>query len=124
LSHFSPSTLTQLLLTTGYKIISLETNVVSKEISVLAIPDENNVIDLALSTPVKDIIALVNKYIDFIFTIIADVKNLQAKGPFGIFGTAIGATWLYNYFSDATCFVDEDPNRIGKKHFGKPIHAP
>ena len=49
-----------------------------------------------------------------------------ARSPkFGIFGTAISATWLDAQTDRAAqFFVDEDQNRIGKSHLGRPILAP
>ena len=47
-----------------------------------------------------------------------------ARG-FGIFGTSIAATWLQTQLGGAaTFFVDEDPNRIGRRLLGQPILSP
>ena len=43
----------------------------------------------------------------------------------GVFGTSIAATWLAQHLADRIAFfVDEDPTRIGRSHFGRPIIAP
>jgi hypothetical protein len=43
----------------------------------------------------------------------------------GILGTAIAATWLDAQSGGvAGFFVDEDPNRIGKAHRGRPVYSP
>jgi SAM-dependent methyltransferase len=49
----------------------------------------------------------------------------RSAGEFGIFGTAIAATWLFGPLADrVTFFVDEDPARIGQMHEGLRILAP
>ncbi len=49
----------------------------------------------------------------------------DAGGKLGIFGTSISATWLDGALGHrADFFVDEDPGRIGREHFGRPILSP
>jgi hypothetical protein len=60
-------------------------------------------------------------------SVAAGAKRLAASGRrFGVFGTSIAANWLSGVVGpDAIDFyVDEDPGRIGRSHFGKPIIAP
>jgi hypothetical protein len=58
-------------------------------------------------------------------TIAATVLSHAGLPGFGIFGTAIAATWLDAQTGHpARFFVDEDPNRVGKQHMGRPILAP
>jgi len=43
----------------------------------------------------------------------------------GIFGSSNVAVWLNGIFDDQIkFFVDEDPNRIGKNLYNKPIFSP
>ena len=49
-------------------------------------------------------------------------QTQQITGECGIFGSSISATWLSEALQTRLrFFVDEDPNRIGKAHLGKPI---
>lgn len=49
----------------------------------------------------------------------------KTQVPLGIFGTSIAATWLAgNLDGGFQFFVDEDPNRIGRVHMGKPVVSP
>ena len=58
-------------------------------------------------------------------SILAKVEPLTTRPGFGLFGTAIAATWLdAQTGQSARFFVDEDTNRIGKTHLGRPILAP
>jgi len=57
--------------------------------------------------------------------ILAKVEPLAKRDNFGLFGTAIAATWLDAQFNRAArFFVDEDLNRVGKTHLGRPILSP
>ena len=57
--------------------------------------------------------------------ILAKVEPLTTRPDFGLFGTAIAATWLDAQTGQAArFFVDEDVNRIGRTHLGRPILAP
>jgi hypothetical protein len=52
-------------------------------------------------------------------------QGQSATGPVGIFGTSISATWLAAALGNKVeFFVDEDINRIGRKHMGYPIYSP
>ena len=53
------------------------------------------------------------------------VRDRAATGATGIFGTSIAGTWLAAEMGErAGFFLDEDPNRIGRRHMGRPILAP
>jgi SAM-dependent methyltransferase len=55
----------------------------------------------------------------------ATTKAAEGSAAFGLFGTAIAATWLFGPLGDRVgFFVDEDPSRIGQHHEGRPILAP
>jgi hypothetical protein len=57
--------------------------------------------------------------------ILAKVEPLTKHANFGLFGTAIAATWLDAQLNGAAkFFVDEDRNRVGREHLGRPILAP
>jgi len=57
--------------------------------------------------------------------ILTQVQPLARRPDFGLFGTAIAATWLDAQTNlSARFFVDEDANRIGRTHLGRPILAP
>ena len=59
----------------------------------------------------------------FLSNTLASSNICVKKRQFAIFGSSIFATWLSNYLKKINCFVDEDKNRIGKIHQGKPICA-
>ena len=52
-------------------------------------------------------------------------KSIPKEKSRGIWGTAIAATWLYSVMNqEVDFFVDEDPNRIGQTHLGRPVYSP
>lgn len=123
LFHFSPESLYNVLYLAGFTVICLRTDVVAKEISLFAVPNlqkSNSRMDINW----QEIKLLINQYIKANFQFIADTEQMQRQGEFAIFGTSISATWLYSYFSNVSFFLDEDPSRIGKTHFNKPIYFP
>jgi SAM-dependent methyltransferase len=49
----------------------------------------------------------------------------RAAAHFGLFGSSIAATWLTGILGDRVkFFVEEDANRIGRTHLGRPILRP
>jgi hypothetical protein len=57
---------------------------------------------------------------------VVDAAADSARGAtsFGLFGTAIAATWLFGPLAEhVSFFVDEDAARIGREHEGRPILA-
>ena len=62
-------------------------------------------------------------------SLLRNIKNtalkLAKKKSFGIFGTSIAGTWLFNELqSQVEFFVDEDPNRIGLNYLDRPVYHP
>ena len=52
-------------------------------------------------------------------------SSLAKSKSFGIFGTSINALWLFGELElDVKFFVDEDPSRVGKKLYGRPVIDP
>lgn len=122
LTHLVPENFVNILARAGFELISLETNVVSKEITLMAKVSNSPVRNINID--ISNMNLVVNNHIKLIDRILRDTAQIKKKGDFGIFGTSIAATWLYSNFPEASFFIDEDPNRIGKTFFDKPIYAP
>jgi hypothetical protein len=55
----------------------------------------------------------------------AFAAGIAERGNFGIFGTSIGAGWLYGELDgNVDFFADEDTDRIGNTFLGKEIIGP
>ncbi len=124
ITHLMPDNLLYILSKAGFDMIDIKTDIVSKEISVIATPGTGNVTIKNAKTDLNFVTKLLNEHFQFINQIIKNAKKLKSNGEFGIFGTSISATWLYNYCPEVKFFLDEDPNRVGKTLFDKPIYSP
>ena len=52
-------------------------------------------------------------------------RKLSSEGQIGLFGTSIAGTWLFAELEGAVSFfVDEDPQRVGKRWQGRPVYDP
>lgn len=127
LIHFSPSSLKNLLLLSGFKIKTLATNWISKEISLLAYSQNHYFDDLTNLNAAKDDSDLIYQKINGYVRWLNQLRQLATdiateRYSFGLFGTSIAATWLASQLIEKIdFFVDEDINRIGRDHLGRPV---
>lgn len=122
--HFSSETLAYLVRRAGFDIRCVATDWVSKEISLVAVPSADTEFHAEMPKPNSqlNVIQQVTWLTDFVDSAI---KASAVPGTVGLFGTSIAATWLWPAVSERVqFFVEEDPNRIGRTHFGRPILAP
>jgi SAM-dependent methyltransferase len=123
-SHFSAGTLANLTAAAGYEVLQAAEAWVPKEITVVArrpvvFPEAR-----AAPPPLTESEQVFRGW-ETLQRILIQIKPLTRTNEFGIFGTAIAATWLdAQTGSAAKFFVDEDPNRVGKRHLGRPIISP
>lgn len=120
--HFTPWSLEALLLRAGYEVVTLKTDWVRKEISVLARPARAAVVPCQI----RPAAGMAAEHINWLADLFQAAKQASESAvPFGIFGTSIAATWLAGALTDRIMFhVDEDASRQGRTFFGKPIIAP
>lgn len=124
-SHFIMSDLVNVAQSAGYTIIAQSDKWVLREFSLLIRPNDPHVTvanktQLNDRTPTYPSIAL--KWLHNIFNL---AKSFPKDKPRGIWGTAIAGTWFYSLMeNNVDFFVDEDKNRIGQTHLGKPIYHP
>jgi SAM-dependent methyltransferase len=124
-THFSPETVGALLGEAGFEVLLNSTDIVSREITVVAkrgspTPGAANGVDLA-----RDQWRSVSAGLTWLEAVESAGQTASMNSPFGIFGTSIAATWLAPGMIDRVeFFVDEDMSRVGGSHLGKPIVAP
>jgi 2-polyprenyl-3-methyl-5-hydroxy-6-metoxy-1,4-benzoquinol methylase len=121
LMHFSSPTLALLVARAGLRPAALVTDVVPKEITLLARAGESR----ASAPDPKRGVHIARTTVAWLQEVLSRARALAAENFIGIFGTAIAAMALYGALRDhVSFFVDEDPMRIGRHYDGKPVLAP
>lgn len=124
LLHFSLETLKFASQCAGIEIIELTDAVLPKELSLVARGLSSPSPSLVRPNP-GPAIEHVDHQVNWLFAQIQSATTLAQSSPrFGVFGTSISATWLAGLLGDKVAFfVDEDEERIGRQHMGRPILA-
>ena len=129
-THFNLESLEKVIKMSNFKIVKAVSDYIPKELSLLCqwIGEENR------QNVVKNVIHNKNNnlnrcklFVDANIQWLIEFANEGNNQPdcIGIFGTSISATWLATSLGNkVTFFVDEDVNRIGRTHLGKPIYGP
>ena len=122
-SHFSAAALDRVVRAAGYEVEQLDDTCVAKELTLLAQAARTESRQaLCMSVSSQDD-SLAQRHAEWINQLLR--QGHQVSGRVGIFGTSISGTWLASALGDRVhFFVDEDPNRIGRTHLGKPIFSP
>ena len=125
-SHFSAHTIAVALVQAGYEAVTVATDWIAKELSVVARPRAGTAARASASGVEPAAARRVLEHSLRWLGRVADAARSQAAGrPIGLFGTSIAGTWLAGELGDALgFFVDEDPNRIGKRYLDRPILSP
>jgi len=123
-SHFSPPLLAGVVAAAGFEIVLSTNSWVAKEVTVVARPRPAPAEIEKPRLPENDSEQVFANWLRLRETV-AKVEAVAQNPKFGLFGTAISATWLDAQTGRAAqFFVDEDQNRTGKTHLGRPILAP
>lgn len=124
LTHFGLDTLSFVAGRAGFAASCASASIIQKELTWLG--------SRAASTelpPKPDAARGIRKtlaHIEWLTEQVSAARTLgQSSASFGIFGTSISATWLAGAVGEAIdLFVDEDPNKVGRMHLGRPIVSP
>lgn len=123
-THFSVETVTELVNRAGCQIVSVATDWVPKELTIVMNKAKDTSMNRTNSTILFSLES-VKQCLQWLQSVLIIARQVSAKGNFGLFGTSIAATWLFSELWNAVgFFVDEDPNRTGKTHMGLPILHP
>lgn len=120
-SHFDRHTVRFLLDQAGFRVDTISTNWVSKEISIVArrLPPGRHPEDALPPSALPAMLDWLRSVIEHARTIASTSRN------FGIFGTSIAGTWLFAEIGPwVRYFVDEDSNRTGRPYLGLPVLHP
>lgn len=119
-SHFRLDDLERVAVAAGFEIVIASAAWLPKELTLVARwrgPRDGIV---APAGPGDEVAA----NISWLTALGVEARRLASAGQLGVFGTSIGACWLWQEVEGAaTFFVDEDPNRLGS-YLGCPVVAP
>lgn len=127
-THFTVATASALIQSLGFEVISVGSDWVPKELTIVARKTEQkSKIHMHVST--VNPVASAARSLQWLETVVTTARGLATLGNFGLFGTSIAATWLFTELEGMVdFFLDEDPNRLGKTYMGRPVlhpcHAP
>lgn len=123
-SHFSTGMLGHVTAAAGYEVLHATNSWVSKEITVIARKSRHSLACKPMRHLMSESEQVWRGWED-LQRIVTQLESFARARQFGIFGTAIAATWLDTQSGRAAeFFVDEDRVRIGKQHLGRPIIRP
>ena len=119
-THFSVDSLHHIVQRSGYEVIWSSDSFIPKEITLIA--RKSDVINVLDANDERN--KLVTS-LQWLLKMRDEAKRIAMNGPVGIFGSSIAATWIFTELEgNVAFFVDEDPNRIGRTHLGRPIISP
>lgn len=125
-THFTSSTIQTILYASGYSVVFISSNIINKEITVLAkknIYKQEELLDGLIfnNDSRKDVKAAITWLQD----VLEFSKSLSVRGNFGLLGTSISSAWLSSELGSAVrFFIDEDEARVGKLFLGRKIYHP
>jgi len=124
-SHFTPASLQMVVSAAGWGRCAVQEHWVPKELSLTALNDGRESSCFPAADYAEENEAL-QSAVDWLSATIKEAKHIATSADnFGLFGSAIAATWLYQGMADRVrFFVDEDPQRAGRTHLGLPILSP
>ena len=121
-THFTLKSLKNLLAETQFEVIFESTECIFKESTVIARKTKSN---YNIKESFDETNKILNNRLEWLFKIKNKSKEIAINNKFGVFGTSIAGTWLWNELSEyIDFFVDEDISRIKKKHQNLPIFHP
>lgn len=125
-THFSSTTLLNLLKKSGFTPLFFSDNSIEKELTLLVKKDKETQ-KKDDETKEKEISAsdIVQNHLDWLEKLKEKGKKMTEKGNIGLFGTSIAAIWIFTELEGKIgFFVDEDNSRIGKKYKNIKILSP
>jgi len=124
-SHFTPESLARVFARAGFESVAVSDAWNSKELSGVFRPDSGAERDTTEAPSFPEAFFAVARALAWLEGTLSLADRMRSHASFGVFGTSIGATWLASSVArPVDFFVDEDPNRQGRHHLGKPVLAP
>jgi len=119
-THFNQRSLSNLLMSAGFKIDHISKEVINREISIIASKDINKISSKKNESDWTTAYWQTTANLKLILQTRETAIKRQRK--FAIFGSSISATWLAQEVEyQVEAFIDEDSNKVGNSHCGIPI---
>ncbi|NOX34939.1 MAG: class I SAM-dependent methyltransferase [Deltaproteobacteria bacterium] len=123
-THFTENRIARLLDKTGFKVIQSDSQVVSKELTIVAISFDKAVIKDE-SVLDENILMYINQCMIWLHNIRDRIEKIGKNGEVGVFGAGIASAWLISEFKGLITFcVDEDMNKTDRTYCGIPVLHP
>lgn len=126
--HFTTNTLDRLMDVAGFEIVFLSTHVIGKELTLIArkkSSGSHGLYKVKRFVEEKNISDHLIAVVDWLKQIKNQVIEIGKDEKIGLFGAGIASAWLIGEFPEKVKFcVDEDPNKIDKLYFDKPVLHP
>ncbi len=125
-TFFTEESLRRVASRAGLKVESLEYVAGNKELLVIASKtDRQDRIQGLNKQKIANLGREVSLSIEYLHQIKRRAMALSNGGPVQVFGSSIGATWVYNELGaqSVECFLDQDCDRIGNMFLGKEIRS-
>jgi trans-aconitate methyltransferase len=124
-SHFTAATLQMVVNASGWTAEAAREDWVPKELSLVARNGDQDAVAVTRLDYLVEKEAL-HSAVRWLAAVMGEAQQVASgSANFGLFGSAIAATWLYQGMSDRVrFFVDEDPQRVGRTHLDLPILSP
>jgi SAM-dependent methyltransferase len=124
-THFSAEVLRGVAARGGVAARVLATDWVAKELTLVGVPSGGRSAYSPASGHFETSLAQVRQRLGWLSAMSRQARELAQGGSFGLFGTSIAAMWLFGELEGRVdFFVDEDPTRVGRTCFGKPVLSP
>ena len=124
-SFFTTQTLSRLVSKSEFDILSVTTNALPKEISLVAQKQRNLVTKPTYEYNITSAEIMILDNLRYLKALRHQAQELgEDERHLGIFGSSISSSWLFGECDNAQFFVDENSHRIGNTHLDLPILSP
>ena len=121
--HFQLGQLRELIGRSGFNVVEASDRAIAKELLVVARASDKAPREAALEDVGQA--GQPARAVRWLAHLVEWAERAAEPRPTGVFGTALAATWLDDSVSQPfDFFVDENPDRIGTEHRGRPVLAP
>jgi SAM-dependent methyltransferase len=124
-THFSRECIEYVVRNAGFEILFISNECIPKEITLIGRKKREGSFIQKNKASFPVIRERLLKSLGFLDASLKEAERVSRKKNFGVFGTSIAATWIFNHFrKEVQFFVDEDLTVIGKTIFNLPIYHP